>query len=98
MANERNNKPVSAQWLHMLNSSHIQTKLERSPRLKALLVSGQKPQAIINQMYLTILSRRPTADEVKTAMAYGAGSRKKSTDWVDIAWSLINSTEFLYRH
>jgi hypothetical protein len=98
MASERNNRPVSAQWLHMLNSSHIQTKLDQSPRLKALIGSGRTPQVIINQMYLTILSRRPTADELKTAMAYGAGTRKRATDWVDIAWSLINSTEFLYRH
>ncbi len=98
MASERNNKPVSAQWLHMLNSSHIQSKLDQSPRLKALITSGRTPQVIINQMYLTILSRRPTANEVKIAMAYGSGSRKRVTDWVDIAWSLINSTEFLYRH
>jgi hypothetical protein len=98
MANERNNRPVSAQWLHMLNSSHIQSKLDQSPRLKALMTAGRKPEETVKQMYLTILSRPPTADELETALGYQTGYTKKATDWVDIAWSLINSTEFLYRH
>ena len=106
MENERNNKPVPAQWLHLLNSSHIQRKLEQGPKIKAIFDSGRKQADIIEELYLTILSRFPTADEVKNAVAYGqlpAGKSgkvapKKREDWVDIAWSLINSTEFLYRH
>ena len=43
MENERNNKPVPAQWLHMLNSSHIQRKLDQGPKLKAIFESGRKP-------------------------------------------------------
>jgi hypothetical protein len=117
MENERNNKPVPAQWLHLLNSSHIQRKLDQGFRMKAILDSGRNPQEIIEELYLTILSRFPTSDEVKNAEAYGqiqsaapapAASSgqplkpavvvKKHDDWVDIAWALINSTEFLYRH
>ena len=60
MENERNNKPVPAQWLHMLNSSHIQRKLEQGPKLKAIFESGRKPQEIVEELYLTILSRLPT--------------------------------------
>ena len=66
MENERNNKPVPAQWLHMLNSSHIQRKLEQGPKLKAIFASGRKPAEIVEELYLTILSRFPTAEEVKT--------------------------------
>ncbi len=66
MENERNNKPVPAQWLHMLNSSHIQRKLEQGPKLKAIFESGRKPEEIVEELYLTILSRLPTPDEVKT--------------------------------
>jgi hypothetical protein len=116
MENERNHNPVPAQWLHLLNSSHIQRKLEQGPKLKAILDARRPPRETIEELYLAVLSRFPTPDEVKTAEAYGqpqpakAASApsgqpakpvipvKKREDWLDIAWSLINSTEFLYRH
>jgi len=71
MASERDNKPVPAQWLHMLNSSHIQGKLAQGPKLKAIIDSGRKPDEIVEELYLTILSRFPTADEVRSAEEYG---------------------------
>ena len=74
MENERNNKPVPAQWLHMLNSSHIQRKLEQGPKLKAIFDSGRKPEEIVEELYLTILSRFPTPDEVKTIEEYGGAA------------------------
>jgi hypothetical protein len=105
MENERNNKPVPAQWLHLLNSSHIQRKLEQGPKLKALLSSGRNTREIVEELYLTILSRFPTAEEVKIVEGYGstgtgrkAPTVKRFDQWVDITWALINSVEFLYRH
>lgn len=103
MENERINKMVPAQWLHLLNSSHIQRKLEQGPRLKALFDSGRKPAQLVDELYLTVFSRFPTAAEVKILEEYGrpgkSGARVKTReDWVDITWALINSTEFLYRH
>jgi hypothetical protein len=108
MVSERDNKPVPAQWLHLLNSSHIQRKIEQSANLKAILTTTQKPSAIIEELYLTILSRFPTPDEIQTVEAYGqvkpasAGKPamvvKRREDWLDLAWSLLNSTEFLYLH
>lgn len=110
MENERNNKPVPAQWLHLLNSSHIYRKIAEGPKLKALFDSGRKPPEILNELYLTVLSRPPTAEELKNAAEYvgfnltgkpaapRSGSYRQREAWVDIIWSLINSTEFLYRH
>jgi hypothetical protein len=111
MENERDNKPVPAQSLHMLNSSHVQLKLEQSPKLKAIFDSGRKPRAMVEELYLTVLSRQPTDDEVANALSYNAvgtssrpgkqsksGSTKRREDLLDIAWALINSSEFLYRH
>ena len=110
MENERDNKPIPAQWLYMLNSVQIQRKVETGASLKALFDSPRKPADIIEELYLTVLSRFPTAEEVRIAEEYGPvappsrsgrGSpvpTKKREDWIDITWSLINSTEFLYRH
>jgi len=98
MENERNNKPVPAQWLHMLNSSHIQRKLEQGPGLKAIFDSGRKPEEIVDVLYLTVLSRLPTYEEKKTALEYMRSARSKHEVASDIPWALINSPEFLYRH
>ena len=117
LASERENKPLPAQWLELLNSSHIQAKLEQGPKLKGIIDSRRPPAAILDELYLTILSRHPTPAELAAAEAYdrvpvpqgaarpGAGRRprpvppaKQHADRVDLAWALINSTEFLYRH
>ncbi len=98
MENERINKPSPSQWLHLLNSGHIQQKLERGEKLRALFNSGRRPPAIVEELYLTILSRRPTQDELKTVMQYVQSTRAKNQAAVDIAWGLMNNTEFLYRH
>ncbi len=99
MENERINRLSSAQWLHLLNSSHIQQKLERSPKLRAMLVARRKPPESIRLLYLTVLSRFPTEDEVQAALQYGKpAGRLTRNDWLDITWALINSQEFLFRH
>ena len=160
----------------MLNSGHIQGKLEKSARLTAIITSKRKAKETVDELYLTILSRYPTDQEIKSVMGYGkfdarekaesaaksanakrkpkpkrwvqmtaqeraaakaarariaqmtpaqkeAEKKKKAAEtrkarlrarqraeerkrviqgmrsrWNDIAWMLINSQEFLYRH
>lgn len=112
LENERINKPSASQWLHVLNSSHIQGKLEQGPKLREIIQAGRKPDDVVEELYLAILSRFPTAEEVKTVRQYGkltpakkpggklnrAAAVQSREDWVDVSWALINSTEFLYRH
>lgn len=99
MESERNNKVTAAQRLHLLNSSHIQRKLEQGPRIQEILTSGQKPLEIVNTLYLTILSRFPTQDELKIVRShFQAAKYNRREAAIDLAWALINSTEFLYRH
>jgi len=100
MESERNNRPTPDQRLHLLNSSHIQRKIEQGPRLRALMQSRGDPREIVTGLYLTILSRFPTEEELKIVGAYSqsGGAAKGGTAAVDVAWALINSAEFLYRH
>ena len=96
---ERNNAPTTAQRLHLLNSSHIQRKIEGSRKLRSLAQPRRKPRQAITALYLTLLSRFPTAEELQIARAYYQSedvNRREAT--VDLAWALINSAEFLYRH
>jgi hypothetical protein len=100
MESERNNRPTADQRLHLLNSSHIQRKIEQGPRLRALAQSRGNPRETVTGLYLTILSRFPTEEELKIVGAYAqsGGAAKGGTAAVDVAWALINSAEFLYRH
>ncbi len=102
MENERMNKIMPAQWLHLLNSSHIQRKIEAGPHLKTLFDPRRKQQEVLDDLYLTVLSRFPTQQEQKILDELGRPGRtgrvKSQEDWTDITWALINSTEFLYRH
>ena len=96
---ERNNQPSAAQRLHLLNSTHIERKIEQSPGLQQLLASATGPEMVVKQLYLSILSRYPTEAELKAIRAYpngGGGNRRQAA--VDVAWALMNTSEFVYRH
>jgi hypothetical protein len=100
MESERNNHPSAEQCLHLLNSSHIQRKIEQGPKLSALLRSQRgNPRQLVTEIYLTILSRFPTDEELQTVSAYARSSGDTGREaMLDLSWALINSTEFLYRH
>jgi hypothetical protein len=96
---ERNNRSSAAQRLHMLNSTHIQRKIEQSQMVKYQVESGKPYREVVANVYLGILSRFPTEQELGTALEYAktAGDNKRELV-VDLAWALINSSEFLCRH
>ena len=101
LESERNNNPTAEQRLHLLNSSHIQLKIQQSAKLRTLVQPrpGGKPRDPIDRVYLATLSRYPTADELATVAAYSQSvPGNKWPAIADLAWALINSAEFLYRH
>jgi hypothetical protein len=100
LESERSNQPTDAQRLHMLNSTHIQNKIERNGRLSGFLKTTKgNRHMLIKMIYLNILSRYPTAEELESAKKYfqtkGINKRQAMNDLV---WALINTKEFLYRH
>jgi hypothetical protein len=106
---ERNNNPSSAQKLHLLNSSHIQQKIvnnkalfgryyEKRPGKKKPKTAWHTPEKTLEGMYLTILSRYPTAQEKETALEYYSRAESRFAAGTDIVWALLNTKEFIYRH
>jgi len=99
LESERNNRPSADQRLHLLNSSHIQLKIQQSSKLRSLVQPAGNPREPINSLFLTILSRFPTDEELKIVGAYfQATTSNRWVPVVDLVWALINSAEFLYRH
>jgi hypothetical protein len=92
---DRNNRPTAPQRLHMLNSSHVRQKFDRSPKFRALFQAGvQKPETVA-EIYLMILSRLPTEEE---RQAFETHARGGGDGVRDLVWALVNSPEFNYRH
>lgn len=100
LMSERNNQPSDAQRLYLLNSSDIQRKIDGSLLLQSALNSFKRdPSAAIQKIYAIVLSRYPTPAESALAEQYfdAKGLQPKQAA-SDLAWALINSKEFLYRH
>jgi hypothetical protein len=55
------------------------------------------PRAALGALYMRVLSRQPTNQEVEVCSKYLAAVGNPAEAFEDIYWSLINSTEFLTR-
>ena len=96
---ERISEPTVSQVLHVLNSPEIQSKLShQAGRLVALQKDYSQDEPLVEQLYLTFFSRRPTESEQQVAVNFikSQSDRQQATE--DLAWSMLNSLEFLFNH
>ena len=95
---ERSGEPSISQALHLLNSPEIAEKIaHRRGRARKLAASDLSPEKIVEEIYLTTLSRFPTtAEQQLMQQAFGSGDRATAAE--DILWALMNSKEFVFNH
>jgi Protein of unknown function (DUF1549)/Protein of unknown function (DUF1553)/GHMP kinases C terminal len=97
---ERVKEPGVAQVLHLLNSPEIHAKLSHDGGTVAMLVKEKADDAALaEELYLTFYCRYPTEKEKKVAVDYlkeNGGKRREAAE--DLAWSLMNSLEFVFNH
>ena len=90
-------EPTLTQALHMINSSYVNKKLKSSDgSLSRLIQAKLGNQELINELYLSTLSRFPTDMELQTAEAYIAESPKRRAGCEDLLWALISSRSFIF--
>jgi hypothetical protein len=88
--------PVQAM---MMMTSPVVTKrvaAQGNTRAAQLVKSGKSDDAILEELFLAALSRRPTADEAEVGKRVLAKDRTSGVE--NIQWALLNSTEFLVNH
>ena len=97
---ERTREPSVAQVLNLLNSPEIQGKLGHEAGTVAKLVRDKKDDAeLVDELYLTYFSRFPTDAEKAVALVHLKKRAEKRRDAIeDLAWALLNSTEFVFNH
>ncbi len=97
---ERTKEPSVSQVLNLLNSPSIQKKLAHEGGTIAKLVQTHKDDAkLVEEMYLTFFSRMPTPDEKTNCQKhFQRYPDQRRTAAEDLAWALLNSTEFLFNH
>lgn len=98
---ERTCLPSALQAQHLLNSSHIQGKLQRFATLKPVqdALAGRNAD-LIQHLYLLVLTRQPTVAELATAEAYlnDAARSSRAEAATDLVWALLNTSEFRLKH
>jgi len=100
LSSERNDNPSDEQSLYLLNSTDMKRKIEHSPELHKIVAENrQNLPALVTQTYQLIVSRNPAQTETVAVLKYFSASKLPPEQCAfDLAWALINSKEFLYRH
>lgn len=88
------------QALFLSNGQPVQSWLAANPgHLIGRLAAISDPSMLADELYLALLTRRPADDERREVAAYLKDREKDRTQAIqELAWSLLNSTEFRYNH
>jgi hypothetical protein len=100
-----------AQSLHLMNANDVKSKLASGTgRAESLDKSDKTPEQRVEEIYASAFSRKPTPEELATAVGYLAEVRVDASgnpidpgksmreNLQDLLWAIINSKEFLFNH
>ncbi len=95
---ERTGDVTLPQLLHLQNSDGLSNKLKTpTGRLEQLLAAQPDNDRVIEDLYLSTLSRQP-ADTEREAMKLVLNGADRREVLQDLFWALLNSKEFAFQH
>jgi hypothetical protein len=96
---ERTTQPNIAQAMHLLNGAALNKKIA-SPtgRIDTMLKAKKSPTEMVDELYLTTLSRLPQEDERQRVLGWIERAPNPREGVQDLLWVLLNSREFLFNH
>jgi len=97
---ERSSEPSITQALHLMNSEEISSKIRAKQGNARKLARSTKPSGeVIEELYLSTLSRLPTEKEMALMqkLVDDAGNDREGA-MEDVLWALLNSRGFVYNH
>lgn len=94
---ERTADFTTPQVLHLMNSPAFNRKLTQDGARPATLALGESTsEQIVEDAFLRIYGRQPTADELKIAAAMLPARDQRRTAVEDLFWALLNTPEFYF--
>jgi hypothetical protein len=98
---ERTAEPSVSQVLHLANGNTINNKLEaKNNAIDKWLAAKTPNDKIVDEAYLTALSRFPTRDEKQKILKVlnAAPEKDRRAALEDMFWAVLSSKEFLFNH
>jgi hypothetical protein len=96
---EREGDSNLAQALQLINGPAVNDRLRNANnRIGKLIAAKKNDKEILNDLFLTTLSRTPNDTEESKMLGHVSASSDRRRAWEDVHWALINSKEFLFRH
>ena len=103
-ATPRKSEGSILQALNLMNDNFVESRIHstgaavQSGHLVAMLNSHLTDTQLVNQMYLTVLSRYPTAPELQTALTSLSSNSNHNQAAEDLFWTLFNKVDFVFNY
>ncbi len=96
---ERSEDSTLAQTFQLVSGPILNDLLARADnRLKRWNSAEPASEAMIEDLFWTILSRPPSATELAAVLKHITSTGSRRANLEDVVWGLLNSDEFLLRH
>ena len=96
---ERDSEIGVTQTLHLMNNPLVQAKLtSQTGRIAALLKARVEPGALVEELFLSALSRLPTEQERTRSVNWLTTSPNREQAAQDLLWAILNTKEFVFNH
>lgn len=96
---ERRGEPTLGQTLHLINGDTMSAAIkDPNGRLSRLLTSGAAPGSILDEVFIAAFCRQPTIEEKTKLESFATGAPDIRLAMEDVAWSVLNSKEFVFNH
>ena len=83
----------------LANSDEIESKIaDGNGRVAKLFKDKTAGPAMIDEIYLTAFSRKPTSVELNRVKDYIGSASDKQKAVEDVLWAILNSKEFMFNH
>jgi hypothetical protein len=94
---ERKGEVSLGQILNLINGPTIgDAIIDPNGRVATLMQSNPDDRAIVEELYLAVLNRPPSADELAKVLPRIAETENKTEAAQDLMWALIGSPAFLF--